>query len=337
MSRFPFPVPNGWFAVATSEEIGPGEVKNVHYFGEDLVVFRGESGEAAVLDAYCVHMGAHLGVGAGAPDSKEPGPGTVTGDCVVCPFHGWQYDGSGKVVEIPYSEGRIPPRARVKGWPTIEKNGLIFAWHHLLDEPPAWDLPDVPEFTDDEWVGPVFTERWVDTCLQEMAENDQDNVHFHYVHGQDEIPPVGEVTFDGHRRTTVTEAPPAFGGGTFTRETHQLGFVILRITDLVSFIAASSPIDAEHTHQRWLFAYPKAIGDEAGQAIIDGFASSGIYQDIPIWEHKRYVERPMLVKEDGPIADFRRWVKQFYSELPADASSDGAEVGVRNGRSRAGV
>jgi hypothetical protein len=40
--RFPFPVPNGWFAVAQSDDLGPGQTKNVHYFGRDLVVWREE-------------------------------------------------------------------------------------------------------------------------------------------------------------------------------------------------------------------------------------------------------------------------------------------------------
>ena len=77
------PYPNGWFAVAFSRDLIPGEVKSVHYFGEDLVVFRNRSGEPRVVDAYCPHLGAHLGEG-----------GRVIGDSIRCPFHGWQYDGS---------------------------------------------------------------------------------------------------------------------------------------------------------------------------------------------------------------------------------------------------
>ena len=47
--------------------------------------------------------------------------------------------------------------------------------------------------------------------------------------------------------------------------------------------------------------------------MIDRFARAGIYQDIPIWEHKKYREHPVLVKGDGEIAEYRRWVAQFYS------------------------
>ena len=49
--RFPFPVPNGWFAVAQSDDLSPGQTKNVHYFGRDLVVWREEaSGQPHVVD-----------------------------------------------------------------------------------------------------------------------------------------------------------------------------------------------------------------------------------------------------------------------------------------------
>ena len=46
-------------------------------------------------------------------------------------------------------------------------------------------------------------------------------------------------------------------------------------------------------------------------AIIDGIAN-GLYDDIPIWENKRYKENPLLCDGDGPINKFRTWVNQFY-------------------------
>ena len=44
-------------------------------------------------------------------------------------------------------------------------------------------------------------------------------------------------------------------------------------------------------------------------------------EDIPIWENKQYLERPMLCDGDGPIAEYRRWMKQFYSPSGAAAAS----------------
>jgi phenylpropionate dioxygenase-like ring-hydroxylating dioxygenase large terminal subunit len=62
--------------------------------GLNLVVWRGVSGKSYVADAYCPHLGAHLGVG-----------GEVAGECIKCPFHGWAFEGKdGKCVDIPYSD-----------------------------------------------------------------------------------------------------------------------------------------------------------------------------------------------------------------------------------------
>lgn len=62
-SKIPPPYPNGWFAIAKSKEIKSGTAKNIDCLGENFVVFRSQtSNEVFVLDAYCPHMGANLGL-----------------------------------------------------------------------------------------------------------------------------------------------------------------------------------------------------------------------------------------------------------------------------------
>ena len=63
MSRFPMPIPHGWYFVSYSEDLVPGESKPLHYFDTELVLFRTEKGEPVLMEAYCPHMGAHLGHG----------------------------------------------------------------------------------------------------------------------------------------------------------------------------------------------------------------------------------------------------------------------------------
>ena len=95
--------PRGWFQVANPSDLAPGTVEKLHYFGQELVLFRTESGYAHVFDAHCAHLGAHLAVG-----------GVVKDECLRCPFHGWEYDSSGQCVAIPNSnrnsEGRLRQR-----------------------------------------------------------------------------------------------------------------------------------------------------------------------------------------------------------------------------------
>src|SRR5512144_666111 len=105
--EFPFPIPNGWFMVAYSDEVSAGKVLGLRYFGEDLVAWRGEDGAAHVMDAYCPHLGAHLGYG-----------GRVEGCELVCPFHWWRFGADGANTRVPY-DGTRHPNARIPSYPTI--------------------------------------------------------------------------------------------------------------------------------------------------------------------------------------------------------------------------
>ena len=92
---------------------------------------RTEAGEVAALDAYCPHLGAHMGYG-----------GRVEGGTLRCPFHGFEFDKTGECVGTPY--GTLPsPKCIVPSWPVHEVNGFILAYHHPDGESPAWRVPDL--------------------------------------------------------------------------------------------------------------------------------------------------------------------------------------------------
>ena len=55
--------PTGWFQVAWSDEIGVGDVHRMKYFDREMIAWRAQSGQLTVMDAYCEHLGAHLGYG----------------------------------------------------------------------------------------------------------------------------------------------------------------------------------------------------------------------------------------------------------------------------------
>ncbi|GFS98735.1 3-ketosteroid-9-alpha-hydroxylase oxygenase subunit [Nephila pilipes] len=85
--------PNGWIPLIESKEVGQGQAVSVTALGQRFCVFRGEGGQAYVLDAYCPHLGADMSAG-----------GKVAGECIECPFHGWQFSGrDGTCQNIPYS------------------------------------------------------------------------------------------------------------------------------------------------------------------------------------------------------------------------------------------
>ena len=81
-------------------------------------------------------------------------------------------------------------------------------------------------------------------------------------------------------------------------------------------MASTTPIDEEHCDIRFDFVQRKENGQApkggVGAAIIRDVVKQ-LGEDIPIWENKTYLERPVLCDGDGPIAEFRRWSQQFYS------------------------
>jgi hypothetical protein len=77
------------------------------------------------------------------------------------------------------------------------------------------------------------------------------------------------------------------------------------------------PIDADTTDVSFAYTVCAKGGAEAargvGAAIIRDLERQ-MSQDIPIWENKAYWERPALCDGDGPIALYRRWMRQFFDE-----------------------
>jgi hypothetical protein len=54
--------------------------------------------------------------------------GTVTGEHIQCPFHGWEFDGEGKCKSIPYSSARIPEQAHLPNYEVLEINDTVLFW-----------------------------------------------------------------------------------------------------------------------------------------------------------------------------------------------------------------
>ena len=310
MSRsFPFPAfPMGWFQVAWSDEVAPGEVKPIRYFGQDLVLFRTESGEAKVLDAFCPHLGAHLGHG-----------GTVEGDLIRCPFHAWKFDGAGRCAEIPYAK-KIPKLAKMRAWTVREVNKLIMVWHHPEGAAPQWELPVIGEVDDDAWTD-YKTRRWqVKSRNQEMAENAVDSAHFHYLHGTQNLP-ASSANIEGPvmhvQSPTVSRAHGMNVEGLIDVHCYGFGFTTTRFTGIVETLLVNSvtAIEDELLDVRFSFLVKKMGGKSVTEGIGKAYIAEierQLEQDIPIWENKVYLDRPVLCDGDGPIGKFRKWAKQFY-------------------------
>ena len=312
--RFPFPMPFGWFKVAMPDEVPAGKIVTRRYFGTDLVLWRDDQGTLSCQEAYCAHLGAHLGVG-----------GTVEGSCIRCPFHGWAYDGSGANVDIPYAD-RPNAKARLRTFPVREHAGIALAWYHPQGDEPKWDLMDVPEYEDESYGEYEIFDFTIKSCMQELGENGFDYAHFQFVHSHPRVGNTEKVEFDGYDRVMLSSQEfPSSKGPVDARIDvwgRGPGFAVTRYRGLIdaSLIGCSTPIDEETVHLTFLFTLKNPDRDDHVARIARAFVSSvtkEVQQDIPIWENKRYVPNPALAPGEKPIADYRRWYKQFYAETRA--------------------
>src|SRR6267142_438901 len=103
-------VRNAWYVAAWDHEIGRNMLRRI-ILDEPVVLFRTVEGKPV-------------------------------GNIVHCPYHGLQYDPTGACVKIP-SQDRVPPSAKVKSYPVVEKNHWVWLW---TGDPAKADPSKVEDF-----------------------------------------------------------------------------------------------------------------------------------------------------------------------------------------------
>src|SRR4051812_39209339 len=94
------PLKDHWYIAARSQDLTTSPIPRM-LMGQRLVLFRDSAGTASALVDRCSHRNAPLSKGA------------VVNGCLQCPYHGWSYDGSGRVTEVPSEPvGSCPPQPR---------------------------------------------------------------------------------------------------------------------------------------------------------------------------------------------------------------------------------
>lgn len=309
-------IPSGWYVVGRSSELRPGGVTSVRYFDRDLVLYRTEQGSAHLVDAYCPHLGAHMGTGC------------VKNENLVCPFHGFEYDAAGRCVATPYPASRPPARARLDALPLREMHGILLAYYHPDGLAPSWEVPD---FDMVGWRPFEFHEFTFRGHPQETSENSVDLGHFGVVHNYASAMMETPLQIEGpmlRSRYAVRHTMDFIGLPNLRTElvfeatVHGLGYSIVRAgvealgIDL-RLLVLSTPIDASHVHLRIACSAKetrfKAFSWLVHQITLRGYVHD-VAQDVPVWSKKRYLEAPALADGDGPIPAYRRWAKQFYGE-----------------------
>ena len=264
-----------------------------------------------VQDAFCPHLGAHLGHG-----------GTVEGCEIKCPFHGWKFDAEGANTDIPYSE-RTNRKAHARA-PTrwSERNGVRLAWYHPDDERadvggrggrrvqrrPASVQPDphahhhVDAAACRRWPRTASTPPTSATCTTpprcRRSRATRPTVTGTSMQSSQKFPT------PARRGRRAASTPIADGPGVS----------IVRFSGIVDTLLvarhhpdrrrdqrrpASTSTFADHGRREdQLATSGEAFADEVDKQFLE---------DMPIWEHKAHLVRPALADNDGPFMKFRKW------------------------------
>ncbi|MEM1046544.1 MAG: Rieske (2Fe-2S) protein [Pseudomonadota bacterium] len=104
-----------WEPVALADGLGPGGVLRAAVDGQDMVVWRGRTGNLHAWDNRCPHRGMRLSFG------------FVRGDRLACLYHGWQFGPDARCRYIPAHPDLEPPESiTTTAFAIAECTGLVW-------------------------------------------------------------------------------------------------------------------------------------------------------------------------------------------------------------------
>ena len=330
-SQLPSPFPEGWYFVASRQDILKAGVLGKTWMGENVVAWCGGDGSVCISEAYCPHLGSYLG--------REAG-GTVRDGKLVCPFHGFEYDTTGQCVSTPFAD---PPKtARLRTFESQEIAGLVFAWWGIGGRPPQWTLP-AESVEQAGWSNIRVRTMRFPGHPQDTTENSVDLAHLRYVYGYDSVNRIGRILVDGpylESNFDFRSVRKVAKIATFTMDISAntrifgLGYSFVNIRehsigmDMRLWVLAT-PVDGTlidlslasqvkeiRNPKQWIMGLgflPTRFRAPLMSRFVAAQQDNDVRQDKAIWSLKGYRSRPRLCRSDGEIMPFRAYCAQFYA------------------------
>lgn len=196
---------NTWYMAAWAQEIQAGALFHRKLLDEPVLLYRDSSNVAHAMANRCPHRFAPLHLG------------RLQGDFVQCGYHGLQFNAAGQCVFNPHG-GKIPPTARVRTYPCVERHGIIWLW---MGDPAKADVAALPDFRcldeDRNYVARRYLPVKANYVLE--VDNIMDLSHIEFLHpgslGSDAVKHAAtQVVVEGNRvwskRLTHAEVLPHF-------------------------------------------------------------------------------------------------------------------------------
>jgi len=277
-----------WYPLIGRAEVSRRKPRLVKLLGEELCVFWGTEGVAAVSN-FCPHRGARLSGG----DCHYAGT-------VSCPYHGFTYDEAGScVAALPEGpESRMPGKIKARSFPTHTLKDIVFVW--MGDGEPAALETDLPsELFDDSFVQHDSTP-W--QCNWRPALENLQDAHAPYVH-RDAIRMLGNPIL---KRSFAGARPLYAGGG-------------VRLTHYVDGKRKDSPyqeyfagVDGYWPKHRWRMLWSWALKATQQRRPHQGTGRAK-YNPDPEWGNGPHM--PGMQRIDNGWSQYTRWC------VPIDANT----------------
>jgi phenylpropionate dioxygenase-like ring-hydroxylating dioxygenase large terminal subunit len=309
-----------WLPVCNSDDVPMGGARGVVVADERIVVWRDSLGAAHVWRDYCPHRGAQLSLGA------------VTGDQIVCPYHGWRYDVDGQCLHIPSNPALRPSRrACASTFVAEEKYGVVW----MCFGTPAYAPDFFPEASVPNGRRINLAPQTVRAAAPRVVENFLDMAHFSFVHA-------GILGVEAHTEVPDYDVRPLADGGLEARQCHywqpagipgQSGAMfeyvyrvkrplIATLTKMASdgqgalhIMLAASPVTRTET-RAWLVSIHEDDATHSDQTLYD-FNMEILLQDTPIVESQW--PKPLPLDLDAELHQrcdrmsvaYRRWLAEL--------------------------
>jgi renierapurpurin 18,18'-hydroxylase len=132
---------NHWYAIAWAKDVKPQEILPIRVWDQSIALFRDRQNQIQAVENVCPHKGVAMD------------KGKVEGDAIICGYHGWEFNGQGECVNIPYwNSDRKLPCAQMQSFPVQERYGIIWIFPGdpaLADETA---LPEIPEYDNPDYL-----------------------------------------------------------------------------------------------------------------------------------------------------------------------------------------
>lgn len=299
---------NAWYVAGFSDEFPVDKLQGQVIACKPIVLWRGRSGKVVAFDNRCVHKRMPISEGR----IRENGE-------LECAYHGICYNEAGACTSIPsHPEGPIPEQAKLRAFPIIEQDGLVWVWPGNAEVSTGVRPPRVPEIADKDGDSIGGKPTAVPANYLLLIENLLDITHFYPLHDgnvgdieNSKIPiEMEEGTVDGNqfirtvRKTTNYKQPPFL--------VDWFGF---QVVDRLHTHCMMSPAI---TRVEMRVAPPGQLGTEAEKAYVLFHTHTPVDETNHVWRWRATSKRSHRSGGNPSISVARRMMENFDSVAAQD-------------------